>query len=102
MRPIVRCSGLPRRFWLVALCLEKCLGALACAPAPPAGAQAASPARPPSRTERTPERATLSVAPQSTPAPEPPAQLDPDGNDEDVVTGLTLPERGGHFEKVGR
>jgi len=78
-----------------------CLALGACTPAPspeirPAPVVVSAAPMPGARS--VPSAHPVSV-PVATPA-EPP-QLDPDGNDEEAVTNVELPELG-HFEKVGR
>jgi len=81
-----------------------CVALYACSPAPspqarPVPVAGGGPALPPVPAP------VQSVAPvPSVPAAvakAEPSQLDPDGNDEEAVTGVVVPELG-HFEKVGR
>jgi hypothetical protein len=62
--------------------------------APPDAAPTSAVAATPRAAQVTPAKADVAIA-------EPPAQLEPDGNDETTAADVALPERA-HFEKVGR
>lgn len=75
--------------------------ALAWACNTPAPAPTAPPALPSAAPAKSASPPVASAAPAAPAPPPKPSQLDPDGNDEAPVTGLSLPERA-RFSKVGR